>query len=233
MTWVIVIALALIAFAIAVFGFGISRGLWTSLAAALGFGLAGYALQASPDLPSSPTSATDLAGRQAFDVVAARQEFVAQADRSGSNMLITSDAWARRGRYAEAAQMLAGVMRENPQDFEAWLAQGIVLTEHASGSLTQASLYAFQRASNLKPDNLAPGYFLGVSLVRQGRLIEARQVWSDTLENAPNSAEGRAGLENRLARLDDMLAAMQAGQQPIIPQTQAPSKGTVPPEDAR
>ena len=233
MTWAVVIALALIAFAIAVFGFGISRRLWTSLAAVLGFGLAGYALQASPELPSSPTSAADLAGGQAFDIVAARQEFVAQSDKSGSNMLITSDAWARRGRYAEAAQMLAGVTRENPQDFEAWLAQGIVLTEHAGGSLTQASLYAFQRASNLNPDHLAPGYFLGFSLVRQGRLMEARQVWSDALDNAPDDAEGRAGLENRLARLDGILAAMRAGQPPLTPQTQAPSQDTVPPEDAR
>ncbi len=233
MTWIIVISLALIAFALAVFGFRISRGLWTSLAAVLGFGLAGYALQASPELPSSPTSATDLAGGQAFDIVAARQEFVAQEDKSGSNMLITSDAWARRGRYAEAAQMLAGVTRENPQDFEAWLAQGIVLTEHAGGSLTQASLYAFQRASNLKPDHLAPGYFLGSSLVRQGRLMEARQVWSDTLDSAQDDAEGRPGLENRLARLDGILAAMQAGQQPLAPQTQPPPQDTVPPDDAR
>ena len=124
MTWIAVIVMALLAFAVAAFGFGLARGLWTSFAAALGFGLAGYAMQASPELPSSPTSASYLAEEQEFDIVEARQEFVGQADKSGSNILITSDAWARRGRYAEAAQMLAGVTRENPQDFEAWLAQG-------------------------------------------------------------------------------------------------------------
>lgn len=215
MTWVAVIALAVIVFAIAAFGFRLSKGLWTSFAAALGFGLAGYALQASPDMPAAPKSAAVDADELEFDIVEARREFVAQRDRSGSEMLVVSDAMARRGRYEDAAQMLEGVTRENPQDFEAWLAQAIALAEHADGALTQASLYAFQQAANVKPGNLAPGYFLGVSLVRQGRLMEARQVWRETLESAPADAEGRAGMEDRLARLDAMLGAMQAGQPPL------------------
>lgn len=229
MTWLAVIALALAAFAVAAFGFGLSRGLWTSLAAALGFGLAGYALQANPEMPSAPKSAADTAAQQDFDVVEARREFVSQADRSGEDFMIVSDAMARRGRYAEAAQMLAGVTRENPQDFEAWLAQGIALAEHADGALTQASLYAFQRASSLRPQNLAPGYFLGVSLVRQGQLLEARQVWRETLENAPADAEGRAGMEARLARLDSLLGAIQARQQPMP----SPDQESVPAEDGQ
>ncbi|WP_338245451.1 cytochrome C biosynthesis protein [Aurantiacibacter hainanensis] len=222
MTWLAVIALALAAFAIAAFGFGLARGLWTSLAAALGFGLAGYALQANPQMPSAPKSAADTAAQQEFDIVQARREFVSQADQSGADFMIVSDAMARRGRYAEAAQMLAGVTRENPQDFEAWLAQAIALAEHADGALTQASLYAFQRAAELKPGNLAPGYFLGASLVRQGALLEARQVWSETLQNAPEDAEGRAEMEMRLARLESLLNAMQAGQQPMPGAPQGP-----------
>ncbi|WAT18637.1 cytochrome C biosynthesis protein [Aurantiacibacter sp. MUD11] len=221
MTWLAVIALALVAFALAAFGFGLARNLWTSLLAALGFGLAGYALQASPDLPAAPKSADEAQQEQAFDVVAARREFVPQRDWSPSQFMVTSDAMARRGRYEEAARMLAGVTRENPQDFEAWLAQGIALTEHADGYLTQAALYAYQRAATVKPDSLAPGYFLGVSLVQQGRLMEARQVWRETLESGPEDAEGRAGLEERLSRLDGMLGAMNAAAQ----------AEAVPPED--
>lgn len=210
MTWIVVIALAVATFAIAAFAFRIRKGLWTSLAAVLGFGLAGYALQASPDLPAVPRSAAADVGQQEFDIVDARREFVALGERSGSTMLVTSDAMARRGRFAEAAQMLAGVTREDPDDFEAWLAQAIALTEHADGNLSQASLYAFQRAAAANPENLAPGYFLGVGLVRQGRLMEARQVWQQTLDEAPNDAEGRAGLLDRLGRLDAILSAMQA-----------------------
>ena len=228
MTWIAVIALALIAFVIAAVAFRIGRNLWTALAAALVFGLAGYALQASPDLPASPTSADDAADGQPFDIVEARREFVAQGDRSDSNFLLTSDAWARRGRYDEAAQMVAGVTRENPRDFEAWLAQGIALAEHADGNLTQASIYAFRRASALKPENLAPGYFLGLSLLRQGRLLETRQVWSETLAGAPQDAEGREGMELRLERLSVMIGAMQAGQRPAIPVSQQPPAGSEP-----
>ena len=51
-----------------------------------------------------------------------------------------------------------------------------------------------QFAANAKPDSLAPGYFLGVSLVRQGRLMEARQVWIDTLATGPEDAAGRAAM---------------------------------------
>lgn len=222
MTWLAVIAMALVAFLVAAFVFKLDKSLWTSLGAALGFGLAGYALQASPDLPSSPRSGEEGAEAAQFNIVEARREFVAQSDWSPSPILVTSDAMARRGRYADAAQMLAGVTRENPQDFEAWLAQGIALTEHAGGALTQASLYAYQQAATVRPASLAPGYFLGVSLIRQGRLMEARQVWIDTLANAPEDAAGRAGLEERLARLDQMLNAMQEGAPPMPPANAAP-----------
>ena len=193
MTWIAVIALAVATFAVAAFGFGLSKGLWTSLAAALGFGLAGYALQASPDMAAAPKSAVADQGEQEFDIVEARREFVSLSDRSGSPMLVTSDAMARRGRYADAAQMLEGVTRENPQDFEAWLAQAIALAEHAEGNLSQASLYAFQRAANVKPENLAPGYFLGVSLIRQGRLMEAQQVWREMPPEAGPAAPAQNG----------------------------------------
>ena len=227
MTWAVVIALAVISFAIAAFGFGLSRSLWTSFAAAMGFGLAGYAMQASPDMPAAPKAAVASEGEQMFNVVDARREFVPQGERSGSDMLILSDAMARRGRYADAAQMLEGVTRQNPRDFEAWLAQAIALAEHAEGNLSQASLYAFEQAADANPDSLAPGYFLGVALIQQGRLMEARQVWRETLQESPEDAEGRAGMQERLMRLETMLGAMQAGQPPLpdVQQTQRAENG--------
>lgn len=218
MTWIAVIALALLAFALAAFAFKLDKGLWSSLAAALGFGLAGYALQASPDMPSAPKSSAVTNAELEYDVVDARREFVAQRDWSQNRLLVTSDALARRGRFEEAAQILAGETREDPRDFEAWLAQGIALMEHADGALTQASLYAFQQAANAKPDSLAPGYFLGVALVRQGRLMEARQIWRETLEAGPEGAEGRAGLAERLSRLDAILGAMSQQAPPAVPE---------------
>lgn len=214
MTWIMAILLAVIAFATAVLLFRVGKALWTSLAAALAFGLVGYAVQASPDLPSAPKAATSASSGEQFDIVAARREFIGDREQSRSNAIVTADAYAQRGRNIDAATILAGITSQNSQDFEAWVAQGNALVEHADGVLTAPALYAYRQAATLRPEHIAPGYFLGVSLVRQGRLMEARQVWRESLANAPEDATGRAGLEERLSRLEGMLGAMGALEAP-------------------
>ena len=214
MTWLIAILLAVVSFAAAILLFRLDRSLWTMFAAVLVFGLAGYAVQASPDLPSAPKAAGEGRSTDRIDVVEARKEFIGSDERSFANFLVTSDAMARRGRFADAAEWVSGATRENPEDFEAWLALGIALIEHADGQLTAPALYALNQARALQPDHPAPGYFLGVSLLRQGQIPEARQAWADALANAPEDAAGREGLELRLARLDQMLSAAQAGPVP-------------------
>ncbi|KLI63113.1 tetratricopeptide repeat protein [Aurantiacibacter marinus] len=208
MTWISVILLALVAFAIAAVVFRLDRSLWTSLAAALVFGLAGYAWQANPDLASAPKSAERTANEGDFDIVEQRREFIAERERSRANGLITADAMARRGRYVEASEFLSGVTNENPRDLESWLALGNVLVEHSDGVLTAPALYAYRQAATLAPAHPGAGYFLGVALIRQGRFMEARGIWAEALANAPEDAAGREGLEERLNRLDGMLGAM-------------------------
>ncbi len=210
MIWVMAILLAAICFGFAVLLFRIGKPLWTSLAAALAFGLVGYAVQASPGLESVPKSSGAENVANEFDIVAARREFIGDSERSRADALFTADAYAQRGRYVDAATILAGITSANSQDFEAWIAQGNALAEHADGTLTSPALYAYRNAAMLRPDHIAPSYFLGVSLVRQGRLMEARQIWREALNAAPEDAVGRAGLEERLARLDNMLGAMGA-----------------------
>jgi cytochrome c-type biogenesis protein CcmH len=204
MTWIIALALALAAFALAAFGFRLARGMYTTLLAALSLGLAGYALQASPNVPAAPARGAAKTDAN-FQIVEARREMLGEGERSSAEMLVVADAMARQGQFAQAAQFLNGVTRASPRDFEAWLAQGNALVEHADGVLTPAALYAYRRASALNPSHPAPGYFLGVSLIRQGQFMEARQVWADTLAAAPADAAGRAPLAERLARLDELL----------------------------
>ncbi len=215
MSWFLAAALALIGFAIAAFAFRLPRRLYTSLLAALALGLAGYGLQASPTIPAAPKSSTPQANAADFDLVEARREMLAPADYSGQDMLIVADAMTRQGQFADSAQFLAGLTRANPRDFEAWLAQGNALVEHAGGVLTPAAFYAYRRATALKPDHLAPGYFLGVSMIRQGRMMEAQQVWTETLSAAPTDAAGRAIMAERLARLDELLGMAAAAQEPV------------------
>jgi cytochrome c-type biogenesis protein CcmH len=206
MTWLTAIALALAAFALAVFAFRIDRGGWTTVAAALALGLAGYALQASPDVPGSPAQPVARAGEEGWQLVELRQEMVASANRSNTAKLIIADGYTRRGQYADAAVILRGAIADNPRDAEAWLALGNALVEHADGALTQPALLAYRRAEQLDAGGLGPGFFLGLALIRQGRFEEARALWRATLDAAAEDAAGREALAERLARLENLFS---------------------------
>jgi len=219
MSWVIAIALALAAFALGALLFGVARHGWTTFAAALALGLAGYALQASPGMPGAPAAATAGPVEVDWAYVEARHEMVALGDRSTSNQMIIADGFARRGDFASAAALLRGAVSRDPRDAEAWLALGNALVEHADGALTQPALLAYRRAAELEPESAGPGYFLGFALIRQGRLMEGRSVWASTLETASEDATGRAALAERLERLDRIIAGGGA-----VPPQNAPSR---------
>lgn len=216
MTWLVAIALALAAFAVAVFAFRIDRGGWTTVSAALALGLAGYALQASPDVPGAPAETVAEVGEQGWQMVELRKEMYPSGSRPTSAKLIIADGFARQGQYDDAATILRGAVAENPRDAEAWLALGNALVEHADGALTQPALLAYRRAEQLDPGGVGPGFFLGLALIRQGRFEEARALWRETLEAAPEDAAGREALAERLERLESLFA--QPGEASQVPQ---------------
>jgi cytochrome c-type biogenesis protein CcmH len=217
MTWLVAIVLALAAFAVAVLAFRVPRSGWTTVAAALALGLAGYALQASPGLPGAPAGARAAgSGEATWALVDERKSMVGDDARSGSEALVVADAYARRGQFGDAAGLLGTAVAKNPHDAEAWLALGNALVEHADGTLTEPALLAYRRAAELDPDGVGPGYFLGLSLIRQGRLGEASALWRETLETAAPDAAGRDLLAVRLERLDALLT--QAGGLLAVPE---------------
>jgi cytochrome c-type biogenesis protein CcmH len=120
--------------------------------------------------------------------------------------LLTADAFARRGQHERAAAMLRGAVRENPRDTESWVALGNALVEHAGARFTPAAMYAYRRAAQTDPATIAPDFFIGATLIRQGRLVEARNVWAAVLGRVPEDAPFRAGLEQRLGGLDQLIA---------------------------
>jgi len=206
MSWLIAIALALAAFAVAIFAFRVPRAGWTTVAAALVLGLAGYALQASPDLPGAPSASDGEQGDVAWALVDERKDMVASEDQSRNGKLIVADAYARRGHFADAAAILRGAISDNPRDGEAWLALGNALVEHTGGVLTTPALLAYRRAAELDPDGVGPGFFLGLALIREGRVGQAAGLWRETLEAAAPDAAGRELLALRLQRLEQLLA---------------------------
>ncbi len=228
MTWAMVILLALASFAMAVLVFRLPHATWTSIGAALVFGLAGYTMQASPDLPGAPQSAVAETYVDEWQLTDARRLLVGEGLKSRSNSLVTADAFATRGQFTDAAGFLRNALSENPDDFEVWLALGNVLTEQADGVLTQASVYAYREASRIVPENPAPSYFLGLALIRQGRMMEARGVWRGALEQmGEEETPARAFMAERVARLESML-----GQAGALPPADGGAQGQPPGTDA-
>jgi cytochrome c-type biogenesis protein CcmH len=205
MTWLVAGALALAALALAAFAFRVVRGRWTAFAAALALGLAGYALQASPDVPGAPAAPAVGNEEGAWALVNERKAMIGSQARSSNERVLVADALARRGQYANAAAMLRAAVNDNPRDAEAWLALGNALVEHADGALTQPALLAYRRAAQLDAGGVGPGYFLGLALIRQGQFGQARSVWAGALDAAGPDAAGRDLVAQRLARLDALL----------------------------
>ncbi|MEM8724318.1 MAG: tetratricopeptide repeat protein [Pseudomonadota bacterium] len=203
--WLIVIVLAAAAFVIGAFMLRLPREGWTLFAAALVFGLAGYAWQGSPDLPSSPKPEQASARQSGEEMVEARSQLFEQVAPK-PNYLVTSDAFARRGQFGDAAGLLRGGLAKNPQHLEGWLALGIALVGHADGFVTPAAREAYDRASAVDPDNPAPQFFLGFAYLRSGEVREARAVWGELLDNSPEDAPWRPDIARRVEALDQMIA---------------------------
>lgn len=206
MIWLAAIGLAL---AVIGAGFGLFRlrgAQLLALSAAMALGLALFATQARPDLPAAPKESAPIANEGNVQLIAMRRIVMGTAEQAPARALITADAFARRGQYERAAGMLRGAVRENPNDAESWVALGNALVEHTGGRLTPPALYAYRRGAQADPPTLASDFFIGAALIRQGRLVEARQVWAGALERAPEDVPFREGLSQRLAALDQLIA---------------------------
>lgn len=203
--WLAVGALALAAFALAVLVLKLPRDGLTLFGAALVFGLAGYAWQGSPGQPAAPKQAAAAASTQGEAMVEGRTGLF---DRTAPppEYLLTSDAFARRGQFAEAAGLLRAGLERNPRDLESWLALGMALVGHADGVVTPAAVQAFSRAKAIDPAHPGAEYFLGYAYLQSGEVRAARNIWAGLVANSPPDAPWREGLEAEIARLDDMIA---------------------------
>ncbi|WP_423142227.1 tetratricopeptide repeat protein [Parablastomonas sp. CN1-191] len=195
------------AFALAVFALGAPRRTWEAIASALLFGLAGYALQGHRDLPGSPRAPTEASIGNPALLVETRQALQGDGKLPANRWVLLADAMVRNGRYGDAADTLRVAVGENPRDAEAWLALGNALVGHAGGQLTPAALMAYDRAAEIDPAGPGPRFFRGLALLGSGRIVEGRKAWADLLASAPANAPWRAGLADRVARLDAMIAA--------------------------
>ncbi len=207
MSWIVVIGLAALAFAAAAGPLKVPRSGWEAIGAALLLGIAGYALQGRPQQRGTPKPASEQVMGDGAALVAARQELRSTSGSGANSWLVIGDALARNGRYADAARILQGAVRQNPADPDGWLALGNALVGHAEGTLSPAALYAYRRAAAADPEHPGPPFFLGLALAQTGRLGEARAMWAELLARSPKDAPWRADLALRLDRLNQFIAA--------------------------
>jgi cytochrome c-type biogenesis protein CcmH len=238
MSWLWALLLATVAFGLILLLLrttGKALAGWEAIGAALLFGIAGYGLQGSPGLAGAPKAAAEkVTGGDAEALVAARQSLAGGTPVLGSSWVVTADAFARQGQYADAAGILLGAVGKNPRDGDAWLALANALVGHADGTLSPAAFYAYRKAAQVAPDHPGPPFFLGLAMAQSGRFEEARGLWTDLLARTPADAPWRATLQERLGVLDSLMArqaaaqAMQAGPQ-SPPSTMPPDQsGTTP-----
>jgi cytochrome c-type biogenesis protein CcmH len=213
MSWILAIGLALGAFVAMAALFRLPRAAWTSVLAALALGLAGYAAQGNPDMAGSPRSAVIEVSGEGENLVELRRAILPQEQWSQHNALITADALARRDRFADAATMLLGAVRGNPQDGEAWLALANALVAQADGAITPAAQLAYRRAEAAAPESPGVPFFVGIAQLQAGGFADTRGLWAEAAGRAPEGSEARAQIEGRIARLDQLLEQLGAAQE--------------------
>lgn len=205
MTWVLILGLAAVVFAVLVFVLKVPRATWEIAGAALLFGLAGYAVQGHASLPGAPKAPVE--DQRAADATLLRQrQQMGDKFGEGQSWLVVADALSREGQFRAAADFLGRAVAQHPDDADLWVALGNALIGHSDGMITPAAQFALRRAAKLNPDHPGPPFFMGLALAQSGHLVEARAMWADLLKRSPPNAPFRGDLVARLARLDQLIA---------------------------
>jgi cytochrome c-type biogenesis protein CcmH len=221
MSWFWALLLAALAFGLILLllrWMGQPRTGWEAIGAALLLGIAGYGPQGRPGMPGSPKMPVETISGDPQALVAARKSLDGKPVAPGNNWVVVADALARHGQYADAAGVLRGAVDKNPKDADAWLALANALVGHAEGQLSPAALYAYRSAAIAAPSHPGPPFFLGLAMAQSGRFVEARGLWADLLASSPPDAPWRADLQDRLTRLDALIARQDQAQNMPQPQ---------------
>lgn len=213
MTWLVVLLIAVAAFAAIAFWFRPPRGGREAVAAALVIGIAGYALQGSPGVPAAPRPAGSTMMSDPAAFVEVRKDILGRDGPPGSSQVVIADAMVRHGQFADAVTVLQGAVEQDPGNAEAWVAMANALVAHADGLLTPAALHAFREAARADPGSPGAPFFLGLALAQSGQIGEARALWAGLVARAPADAPWKAQVQLRLERLDMFIAAQLAREQ--------------------
>ena len=170
---------------------------------------AGYVWQGSPFLRGSPTAPR--ANHPNADPLFARERLV-WLGRVGpeADLLASADMLIGQDSADYAVGILRGALSRTPNNMDLWIGLGNALATYADGSVTPAARYCFERAAALAPHHPAPRFFLGLAYLGAGDLDQTERLWRAALADLPPGAPTRKLLQDRLALLARLRAALTA-----------------------
>lgn len=169
------------------------------IAATIMFGISAWLVAGQPEVPGAPVAQPENEGFG--DVLRDPRQGMTERFGPAAQWLGLSDAMLRRGRTADAAEVLSQGLRRHPRSVDLWVGYGNALVAHANGIMTPAAAMAFDRAAAIDPRHPAPPFFAGLAMAQSGNADGARALWSDLLRRSSNDAPYRRDLEARLAQL--------------------------------
>jgi cytochrome c-type biogenesis protein CcmH/NrfG len=193
----IILLLALAAFA-AIWRFArLDRAGAQLLASALLLACAGYAWQGSPGVGGSPQAAAERPPVPETAFATLRKDMFGQFDNA-DRWLTLSEPYLSRGDTREGAGLIRSAIRAHPDNAILWTGYGDALVLHGNGVLSPAADLAFRRAVSLAPKHPGPRIFHGIALAQNGRFEEAELRWRQALALSPAAAPWREGLEQQI-----------------------------------
>jgi cytochrome c-type biogenesis protein CcmH len=212
--WIILIAVAMISFAMLVKLCKLPRISWEPLAAAILLAIAGYAYQGSPSQMGAPSAKV----AQKSKVVEAVIDMRANMDQNFSYArlyLIPSDSFARSGNFSLAANYIRSGIKRYPKDADLWAGLAVQLILANDGKMSPPALLAFERVRKLSARHPAPDYFIGLDNVFEGRPDEALILWRKLLVDPPRNGKWMPKLESQVKGLTQMIDTASATATPV------------------
>lgn len=179
-----------------------------------------YAKIGRPDLPSasllipSAAVATGAAAAQTAEraPVAGVGQSVGDVEDAISNLVARmretpedAEGWKMLGwsyfnteRYAESSAAYARAVTLIDDDPELWSLYGETLVRAANGLVTPAAREAFEKATELNPDDARARFFIGMALEQNGDPKAAVDAWIALLDSARPDADWRPGVLQRV-----------------------------------
>lgn len=195
----IVAALLLLAAALIRLG-KLPRQLWTFLAAFSMLGMAGYAYQGSPELPTSKAKQESEDNGSAVQLLKIREEMTATFAGS-KKWTVVADRFARQGKYSLAMALVGSGLKERPENGDLWAAMGVYAMLANDGRIGAPSELAFARARQYYPNLAVPDYFEGLDALADRRLLDTFKKWDAALSKAPKDSKWEPKLRRQFSAL--------------------------------